>query len=326
MAATGIKKPKRTARLYCKAVILITGATGHVGGRVASLLASRGHEILRLSRQWTEANRNDIRAIIHCAADIRFGLPLGEARLANVGTTERLIDFARRCPRLDRFTHVSTVYAAGLNSGHFGEALFPSPPAFCNTYEQSKFEAEQVVANEARDLPIAIFRLSSIVSDSTGHIEQWNYVHQFVRLMPRARLVPGVPCDPEARIDLIPSDWAAPCIADLFENRFAPARIFNICAGPTHSLTVRELVSTAFEIAGLPLPRLIDRAEFDAWAANQRSGTIRELLRGMSQFLPHLSVRQSFEPNASLEAPPAIYGYYPAVVERCLASGSRTGA
>ena len=81
----------------------------------------------------------------------------------------------------------------------------------------SKFEAGQVVIEAAYEVSAAIFRLSSIVSDSRGHVEQWNYFHQFLRLAPRARMVPRIPCDPEASIDLIPIDWTVDAMVMLFK-------------------------------------------------------------------------------------------------------------
>lgn len=78
--------------------------------------------------------------------------------------------------------------------------------AFCNTYQQSKYEAEQVVL--ASGLPAAVFRLSSILGDSrTGEIRRFTYVHQLIRLLPR-NVLPVAPCDPEAPLDLIPTEWA----------------------------------------------------------------------------------------------------------------------
>src|SRR5207248_2860804 len=103
----------------------------------------------------------NVTEIIHCAADTRFGISIEEARAANVEGTRRLLQFARRCPRLQKFAHISSVYAAGKLTGEFEEAPFPAPRGFFNSYQQSKYEAEELVLSALPVVPVAIFRLST---------------------------------------------------------------------------------------------------------------------------------------------------------------------
>jgi nucleoside-diphosphate-sugar epimerase len=246
--------------------------------------------------------------IVHCAADTRFGLPLDEARATNTTGTHHVLDFAYACPRLRRVAHLSTVYAAGRSTGTFTEDPFSGSHGFFNTYQQSKFEAEQLVVRAMDDLPIAIYRLSSLIGDSaTGRVRQFNYVHQLLRCLPR-NVLPMIPGDPSAPVDLIPSDWAVQALNRLFEASFVAGRIYHVCAGPRHSFTVGEMMEQTvrtFEdhpamrrFLPLNVPRLVSLPEYEAYVAEQqrgRDGLLKELLRVLGLFLPQLGVFQAFE-------------------------------
>src|SRR5262249_4685807 len=150
-----------------------TGATGLVGSALMPLLLKENPErrIIILSRSSLETSqpgtsRNDlvtvvngdlrkrnlglaadvreslidsVTEIIHCAADIRFRLPIHEARATNLDGTRRLLALAGQCKRLERFAHVSTVYVAGKRSGAVPEAMLPNTAGFLNSYQRSKY-------------------------------------------------------------------------------------------------------------------------------------------------------------------------------------------
>src|ERR1051325_9150527 len=130
--------------------------------------------------------QKEITEIIHCAAETRFGLPIEQARATNTRGTSNLLKMARGCKRLEKFAHLSTVYVAGRTVGHIPEAMLGNESGFTNTYQQSKYEAEQLVFEAMPELPVAIYRLSTIVGDSkTGLVRQYNYFHQILRLFAR---------------------------------------------------------------------------------------------------------------------------------------------
>src|SRR5258708_4442205 len=168
--------------------------------RVTAIAGDLAHPDLGL-----DSLRSSLYEIAHCAADIRFGAPLDDARAVNVEGTRRLLDLARGCPRLVKFAHVSSVYAAGAEPGDYPEAPYAGDRRFLNAYQQTKHEAEEIVL--ASGVPAAIFRLSSIIGDSSGRVHQFNYFHQLIKMIPRSNLVPMIPGDPRARVDLIAGDW-----------------------------------------------------------------------------------------------------------------------
>ena len=62
---------------------------------------------LGLGERWAELAER-VGAIVHGAASVAFDVSLEESRQINVEGTRRMLDFARACPRLRRFTYVST--------------------------------------------------------------------------------------------------------------------------------------------------------------------------------------------------------------------------
>jgi nucleoside-diphosphate-sugar epimerase len=282
----------------------------------------------RLGRTVTEA--------LHCAAATSFGLPIEAARAVNTEGTRAVLSLARGLAKLDKLGHVSTVYVAGRTAGVLAEAPAPHTAAgFCNAYQQSKREAEDLVLDAMSDVPAAIYRLSSIVGDSrTGRVDQWNHVHQLMRLFPR-NVLPIAPGEPAAPVDLIPSDWAISAIAHRFGARFAAGSIAQICAGASASLSVRELVDLTArayrrhprrrEWPDIRIPELVPLDEFEAYVErNRRAGDrlFAELLRVLCLFLPHLAIPQAFDNRVAMEGLaesgidlPPIRGYYERIVE-----------
>jgi thioester reductase-like protein len=170
---------------------------------------------LGLDRANWDSLATTITEIAHCAADIRFNRPLEEARAVNTAGTRKILSLARRATRLERFAHLSTTYVMGRDQGELPESQYCNSSGFVNTYEQAKYEAELEVFAAMRDIPTAVFRLSSVASTQT------NYFHQALRLIPHNRF-PVMPGVPDCRIDLISEGWAVAALSRLFEQQHGP--------------------------------------------------------------------------------------------------------
>ena len=153
----------------------------------------------------------EVGAVLHCAASIQFDLPLEEARQINVEGTREMIGFAREAKalgRLERFLHVSTAYVAGGYPGTFRERQLVAGQTFRNTYEQTKCEAEQIIA-EADDLSPAVARPSIVVGESdSGWTPTFNVLYWPLRAFSRG-LMDTVPALAEGRVDVVPVDYVA---------------------------------------------------------------------------------------------------------------------
>jgi len=280
----------------------------------------------------------NLTAIIHCAADTRFDRPLEEARAINTEGTANLLTLAARCPRLEKFAHLSTAYVVGRSVGHMPEQPCRHDHGFINTYQQSKYEAEQRVLESLHRIPAAIFRLSTLIGDAaTGRVRQFNYLHHFLKLFPHLGVMPMFPADLDARLDLVPTDWATAVLAHLFVSHFIPGQVYQVCAGPAASPTVQQLLDMMLEIfashpAGqrwqpIRIPPLVSLAAYEDFIAHWGEGNAlcQELIRVLGRFVPHLALNQTFDNNHVLEGVqeccldlPSIHVCFGRVVRYCL--------
>lgn len=187
--------------------LFITGSTGAIG---VPLLAATGpcrvlRERVSLAGLGVSAGvRDEIRVIVHAAAETRFNAPREKLWETNVVGTETVIAFARECPRLERLIHLSTTCVAGDLSGEIGEQEIGGRPGFQNRYEETKWEAERRVL--ASGLPHSILRIATVVgSEVDGAIARRGAIHHCLDWMRRG-LVPMLPGTAASRLDLISSE------------------------------------------------------------------------------------------------------------------------
>jgi nucleoside-diphosphate-sugar epimerase len=196
------------------------------------------------------ALRENVTDIVHCAADTTFNRALVDARATNVAGTEAVLAFAKECSRLQRIACFSTVYVAGRTTGCFAEGDVGGADGFVNSYEQSKAEMETAVRDAMRELPIAMYRLSTIIGDSrTGEVGGLNAIHHALRLLYQG-LAPMVPGRETGLVDLIPVEFAADASHHLFEHEFSAGATYHLCSGAERSATLGSLLDatmTAFE-------------------------------------------------------------------------------
>jgi len=326
--------------------LFLTGATGYVGGALLGLL-SRGTSrqfvlLTRRPEQLEKVSRpghfsvlqgditrphfglsnhtyaelaEQITEIIHCAADTRFSISLPAAREVNTEGTQTILDFAVRCRQLKKFAYLSTVYVVGRSTGCFPESRIRHQNGFCNAYQQSKYEAEELVWQVIGEVPAAIFRLSSLLGDSlTGTVQQFNHVHRLIRLLPQ-NVLPVAPGQSDAPIDLVASDWVMPALAFLFESAFAPGRFYQLCAGPENSLRLGEMIDLALSAyeshrnckkwMPIRVPDLVSLSCYEEFVEKGRQSGDRlfvELARVLGYFLPHLAIFQAFENQNTMRA------------------------
>jgi long-chain acyl-CoA synthetase len=294
--------------------VLLTGATGFVGGEVLDRLVAAGEEVIAVARRpdalshphvvkgdlEQELSLPDVDVVVHCAASVSFGLELAEARAINVEGTRRLLDHAVSCGA--RFVHVSTAYVAGRHHGLWRESYADCGQRFRNTYEQTKLEAELLV--QAAPIESTILRPSIVVGDSrTGWTSSFNVLYWPMRAFARG-LIAAVPARATSRVDVVPVDYVADAITHVTVARPDVRGTLNLVAG-MDAVTAGELVGLTADALGRERPPLVAPG----------SGQLGELMKHSEEaarYLPYFDMDVLFDDTrargvlapAGITAPP----------------------
>lgn len=310
--------------------ILLTGYTGNLGPEIARAL--QGHRVFALARDPATAPRQagvalvagslealppglrgQIDAIVHAAASTAFRAPRPELWQANVEGTARLLEYARECPHLRRFIHLSTICVCGTRAGLIPEAPLPERGPFINPYEESKWEAEQLVF--ASGLPAEIARISIAAGSARdGSVRRPGALHHTVYWFFKG-LIPMLPASPEARVDLISNEFAARALATLLDDRPQPGRVVHIAAGDSapHVAELVEFLTSVFARhhhgwarGAIAAPDIVDAETFALFEASVRqSGDLlfQRVVQDAQSFLPGLLHPREIETSLTRSMP-----------------------
>jgi thioester reductase-like protein len=269
--------------------------------RIEAIAADLRSPALGLSspRRDDIAARTDI--VLHLAASVSFALPLDEARAINVEGTRQLLELAELAQRrggLERYAHVSTAYVAGTHCGRFYECDHDVSQHFRNSYEQSKFEAEELVRSRD-DLPSTILRPSIVVGDrQSGWTAAFNVLYWPMRAFARGlyRVVPAIPSSP---VDVVSVDFVADSIYALCRSDEGVGETYHLTAG-RHTSSVAELVGLVSNYFNRPPPRVLAPEDFDEYIRNS-SASERTTLGGSAAYFPYFALTTEFD-NARARA------------------------
>jgi nucleoside-diphosphate-sugar epimerase len=319
--------------------IFLTGATGFVGMEVLARLVERGDEVVTMIRaadvEGAQARLDDTLSLlwrdpssyrdlvsalpgdvtgdvptveadaaIHCAASISFDHPIDEARAINVEGTRKVLEAAR----VERLVHVSTAYVAGTYEGRFRERQHTAGQGFRNTYEQTKWEAEQLVAQSG--IPSAIARPSIIMGEAaTGWTPSFNVLYWPLRAFSRG-LFETVPALADSKVDVVPVDYVADGIVAILDSGDQGA--FNLVASDD-ALTATELLELACDRFDKPRPTLVPPGSPVGGSVDEHGAV----------YLPYFDMRLVFDATRAhrlLPAPPSLREYFDRLVDHAEAA------
>jgi nucleoside-diphosphate-sugar epimerase len=170
--------------------ILLTGASGFLGGHVAEALSARGDHVRALVRKTSNTKLlaglknverfegsveqvervreavDGVDAIVHCAGIVKARSD-DEFFTVNVGGTSNLVEAARGL-KLKRFVHVSSLEAAGPSED--GEPVPVEQENPVTAYGRSKLAAEKVVLSARGTMPVTVLRPGAIYGPRDGEI------------------------------------------------------------------------------------------------------------------------------------------------------------
>ena len=232
--------------------ILVTGATGKVGSRLAKRLAQRGDQVRALVRDLSRAA--DLReagielaegdllkvdslaaalagvdAVVHCAAFFRGATPEQAHAVNDLGTQN--LAHAARAASVQRFIFTSTGLVYGSTGGRLAQEDDPCAPAAA--YPVSKLAAERFLLT-LEGLNAYVLRLPFVYGDGDPHIEE---------ALPMMRDFP-----PNQRMSIGHHADVAQAVARLLDSAAPAHRIYNVVDDEAPDL------ATLFASAGSPPP------------------------------------------------------------------------
>ncbi len=165
--------------------VLVTGASGFLGGRLVEMLVLQGEQVTVLARPSSDLRHlsglagvravlgdltesaavakaaRGVTEIFHCAAASTDWAPMGVFLQSNVTGTETLLAEAWQLPGLQRFLHVSTTDGYGYPATPCAETAALRDVGL--PYNRTKILAEQAVWSSSRKgLPVTVVRPATI--------------------------------------------------------------------------------------------------------------------------------------------------------------------
>lgn len=245
------------------------------------------HPNLGLSRRTIHSLLRNTTDIFHLAALADFNIPLNVIRKPNVQGTEHICELAllgnRNSDIPIQMHYVSTVFVAGTLRGWFKEKQFNCGQHFYNSYEQTKFEAEELVRSYSsnKNLEVTIYRPAIITGDSkNGVTTNFKMVYQPLHFLALG-IFPELPVDEDCWHSLVPVDMVAEAICLLSKEPLVKNATWHLIN--SSEVKIRDLFEVASQVIGCRKPTLIPLERF----SKKRLSPVQWNI--LSPFLPYFN-------------------------------------
>ncbi len=281
--------------------ILLSGATGLVGGALAGRLLDDGHQLhalirgfgrqvldlqgrdrytdiaplqgdIRLPLWGIDTFPNAIDLVIHCAATTDFAASADVYASVNIGGAEGAIALARQydAPLL----HVSTAYVCGQADGPVAEEAAHLSRTFTNGYERSKAEAELRIMAAMDDGLVAAIARPSIIAGQlhNGAIPRQDDFYNLFRLF-GSPLLGQVPAIDGAAFALVPICHVVEGLSAMAEDieNFAGDAVHLVAAKP---YPLADMLALVAEYPAASPAHIVHPSDYDLAALDRRQAMV----------------------------------------------------
>ena len=288
---------------------------------------------LGLTDEAEENLKANITSILHCAATTQFTVSLPEGLRMNRDGTRHVLEFAAECQAVERIACLSTAFVAGRRIGVIREEELEHDAGFVNFYEHSKYEAELEARRRMNLLPVAVYRLSTMLGEAaTGAVRGLGAIHACLRLYYRGLTV-AMPGRADSMVHLLPVDYAAEAVFRLFEEHFQAGRTVHVIAPSERILTLDEFlrrihqafleVDPTWHRRGIEVPPIVDLDTFNLLRESAElvpDPSARRIMRILSYFAPQQAYPKEFVSSlpSVMDPPPSLADYLPGVINYCV--------
>lgn len=196
--------------------------------RTAVVVGDLASPRLGLDDRTFERLANDVDAIVHCGALVKWTYPYAALRAANVDGTLELLRLATT-DRLKPFHLISTVGVFSSAGRDGGEVLETEPlensGSLAVGYAQTKWVAEKLAhLAAARGVPVCVYRPNTRPDSRTGAFNTADYLSQMLRGCIGLGQAPAL----DFAISGAPIDYVARAIVHVALERPADGGVFNL--------------------------------------------------------------------------------------------------
>ena len=280
--------------------------------RITIVRGDVGSDYLGLSTNLYSKLAKNITHIIHSAAAVNFKLPLEEARRTNLTGTKNILAFAQYVQKkgnLNKVAHISTAFVSGNRSGVILEEDLENNQEFANSYEQSKFESEQLVRQYMDELPITVFRPSIIVGNSiTGETTSFNVMYLPLNLIYQGKLkvLAGNKDNP---LDIVPVNFVSEAIYHITMNcKDCIGKTFHLTVGKENTIAAGEIINSAMNyfkeicaVTEIPPVKFLSISTIKR-IRDKYKGRISKSLILADMYKQYLCTKRSFDNTSTLTA------------------------
>lgn len=166
---------------------------------------------LMISPENLEKLAGSVTHVFHLAAIYDLAVPKDIAYKVNVKGTKNVNEWVKQLPHIERYTYFSTAYVVGKRDGRLLESELTRPKeGFKNFYEETKFEAEVLVEELKKEVPITIIRPGIVRGHSqTGETIKFDGPYFIMNFLERLKFLPLLPRlgKGEGFVNLVPVDF-----------------------------------------------------------------------------------------------------------------------
>lgn len=317
--------------------ILITGATGFLGGYLIRELASQYENIYVLSRKGQLSKFSEfpnvkclkgdithldvisleesekiklldsIDVVLHAAALYDLSASYSDCFLQNVVGTQNILHLIKGMKNLKAFYYISTIAVGDPDVYFLDESQLPKRNKFSDAYSETKYLAEQVVRDNVNERFVTrIIRPGIIIGDSvTLEMEKndgpYYFLEAFRKYSHLLKYTPIVPLsfNPRSKLPIIPVDHCAHFIKLLIErdNHKVNLKTYHLISSEIP--TLMEFLRDLNKKFGV-------KTHYFPVKENRIHNSLLKLLGIPEEVLPFMFSRISYDKTSTLEDLPEI--------------------